>query len=105
MTHEEIKEAMERLPRADQLRLVREISHVSDKHLASLTSSPNDIGDDDAAWRKEFEAERMRLLKDVPPDSWLHQILGIARTREKIPMTKEDDRQAILEYLIEKYGR
>lgn len=104
MTYEEIKAEVEQWPVAEQLRLVREISAM-DERLESPSISPNDIGEDDAAWRKELEAERMRLLKDVPPDSWLHQILGIARTHEKVPMTKEEDRQAILEYLTEKYGR
>jgi hypothetical protein len=104
MTYEEIKAAVEQWPVAERLRLVEEISHSVRETLEPATPTSNGRNDDDAAWRKAFEAERAELLKGVPHDSSLHQILGIARTREKIPMTKEEDREAILEYLIEKYG-
>lgn len=104
MTYEEIKAAVQRLPVAERLRLAEEITDsVRGTWTVSLPTANGD-NKDDAAWRTEFEAERARLLEDIPADSSLHRLLGIARIREKIPMTKEEDRQVILEYLTEKYG-
>lgn len=104
MTYEEIKAEVERWPIAEQLRLLEDVSRTVRKNLEPSVAARNGVHDVEDEWRQEFEAERTRLLKDVPADSWLHQILGIARTREKVPMTREEDRQAILEYLTEKYG-
>ena len=104
MTYEEIKAESQRLPVADRLRLLEEISHSVREEIVLVPPSLSGLNEE-SAWRTAFEAERAELLKDVPPDSSLHQILGIARTREKIPMTREEDREAKLEYLIEKYGR
>lgn len=104
MTYQEIREEVQRWSVTDQLRLLEEISHTVRQTLDPATLVTG-IDDDDVTWREEFEAERAELLKNVPPDSSLHRILGIARTQKKIPMTKEEDREAILEYLTEKYGR
>jgi hypothetical protein len=103
MTYEEIKAEVEQWPIAERLRLVEAISHSVRETLEPTTAASYGRIDDDTAWRKAFEAERAELLKGVPHDSSLHQVLGIARTREKIPMTREEDREAILEYLTEKY--
>ena len=103
MTYEEIKAEVERWPVAERQRLLEAISRSMREEMAQTPSSSN--GSNEAAWRTAFAAERAALLRDVPSDSSLHQLLGIARTQEKIPMTREEDREAKLAYLIEKYGR
>lgn len=102
-TYEELLNEVRRLPPKQRLRFIEDVQH--SMHDEMVQAPPPKNHDDEAAWRKEFEAERAALLKDVPPDSSLHEVLGIARTRKQIPMTKEEDREAILEYLTEKYGR
>jgi hypothetical protein len=103
MTYEEIKAAVEQWPVAEQLRLVEAIAHSVRETVGPTTPALNGRNGDETAWRKAFEAERAELLKGVPHDSSLHQILGIARTQEKIPMTRDEEREVILEYLTEKY--
>ncbi len=75
---------------------------------ADIATAP--VNDDDSRlndreWWQRFERRRAELLKDVPPESALHELLGIARTTRRVPMTKEEEQAVIDEYLAEKYLR
>jgi hypothetical protein len=103
MTYEEIKAEVARWPIPERLRLLEGISQSVRESLDPV--APNGTTGEEAAWREKLAAEREDLLKDVPPESSLHTVLGIAHTHRIIPMTKHEDRQVILEYLTEKYLR
>lgn len=98
MTYEEIKAEVERWPVAERLRLVEEISYS-----VRETLKPDAADGANEAWRAEFEAERARLLKDIPPESSAHRLLGILRTSEHVP-TDEKIREDYTNYLIRKYS-
>lgn len=99
MAYDEILAEARRLPPGEQRRLVDELSR-------AMASTPVMNGDDpDETWRRAFEARRRDLLKDVPPNSSAHNLLGIARMRRDVPMTKEETREALTEALAEKYLR
>jgi hypothetical protein len=98
MTYEEIKAEVEQWPVAERLRLVEEISHS-----VRETLKPDTTDGANKAWREEFEAERARLLKDIPPESSVHRLLGILRTSEHAP-TDEEIREDYTNYLIRKYS-
>jgi hypothetical protein len=98
MTYEEIKAVVEQWPVAERLRLVEETSHS-----VRETLKPDGTGGANEAWREEFEAERARLLKDIPPESSAHQLLGILRASEHAP-TDEEIRGDYTNYLIRKYS-
>ena len=84
MTYEEIKAAVEQWPVAEQLRLVEEISHS-----VRATLEPDVPGGTQRAWREEFEAERARLLRDIPPESSAHRTFGMLRTSAHPPTDEE----------------
>ncbi|MGI8857875.1 MAG: hypothetical protein ACR2JW_19230 [Thermomicrobiales bacterium] len=98
MTYEEIKAEVERLPVAEQLRLLEEVSRS-----VRETLEPDAVRDGHETWRKEFEAERARLLKDIPPESSTHRLLGILRASEHAP-TDEEIREDYTDYLTRKYS-
>ena len=100
MTYEEIVAEARQLPPKERRRLVDELSRSIPDEPAILAAN----GDDwDTSWWQAFEARRRELLKDVPPDSSAHTLLGIARMRRDVPMTKEETREALTEALNEKY--
>src|SRR5947209_4128740 len=100
MTYEEVIAEARRLPVDDQLRLLEDLLHAVRERIGI----PEESEDDEAKWRKAFEAERAALLRGVPADSSLHSLLGVGRTRRDVPMTKEEVRDTITDYLMEKYG-
>ncbi|MDQ2786235.1 MAG: hypothetical protein M3Y58_14680 [Chloroflexota bacterium] len=103
MTYEEIKAEVARWPVAEQLRLLEDVSRAMRETLEPHAAARNGARDTDAAWREEFEAERARLLKDIPPESSAHRLLGILRTSEYAP-TDEEIREDYTNYLIRKYS-
>lgn len=103
MTYEEIKAEVEQWSVAEQLRLLEDVSRSVRETLEPNGAARNGTHDADAAWREEFEAERARLLKDIPPESSAHRLLGILRTSEHAP-TDEEIREDHTNYLIRKYS-
>lgn len=104
MTYEEIRAEVERWPVAEQLRLLEDVSRTVRENLepsrAARNGGTHDVDDE---WRQEFEAERARLLKDIPPESSAHRLLGILRTSEHA-LTDEEIREEYTNYLIRKYS-
>jgi hypothetical protein len=98
LTYEELKAEVEQWPVAERLRLVEEISHS-----VRATLEPDAAVGADEAWREEFEAERARLLKDIPPESSAHRTFGMLRVSAR-PPTDEEIREDYTDYLIRKYS-
>ncbi len=103
MTYEEIKAEVERWPVAEQLRLLGDVSRAVRETLEPSVVARNGVHNVDDEWRQEFEAERARLLKDIPPESSAHRLLGILRTSDHAP-TDEEIREDYTNYLIRKYS-
>lgn len=103
MTYAEIKAAVEQLPVAEQLRLVEEVSRSVREILEPNIVADNGTRNTDEAWRKEFEAERVRLLEEVPPESSAHRTFGMLRTSAH-PPTDEEIREDYTNYLVRKYS-
>lgn len=103
MTYAEIKAAVEQLPVAERLRLVEEVSRSVREILEPKNVAGNSTDKRDEAWREEFEAERARLLKDVPPESSAHRTFGMLRTSAH-PPTDEEIREDYTNYLMRKYA-
>lgn len=98
MTYEEVKAAVEQWPVAEQLRLVEEVSRS-----VRATPEPDAAGGANGAWQKEFEADRARLLKDIPPESSAHRTFGMLRSSAH-PPTDEEIREDYTDYLSRKYS-
>lgn len=125
---EQIIAAVNQLPLAERVRVLEAIAAsvraeatptANDMHAANgaqpapappaaATDTDGNTDDshlNDREWWQRFERRRAELLKDVPPESALHELLGIARTTRRVPMTKEEEQAVIDEYLAEKYLR
>ncbi len=102
MTYEELLNEVRRLPPFQRLRLIQDV-----KQLVTDSFEPDAPADSDVRdgvdLHETWEEDRARILKDVPPDSSLHSILGALRTTAYVPMTKEGVREEITDYLIWKH--
>jgi len=103
MTYEEIKAAVEELPVAERLRLVEAVSRSVREILEATVTIGNGAHDTDEAWRKDFEAERARLLKDIPQESSAHRTFGMLRAPAR-PPTDEEIREDYTNYLMRKHA-
>ena len=67
---------------------------------AASANDPASASDDDAHW----QAERARILANVPLESSAHRLLGAFRGKGPIAITPDEERAIVEEALMEKYG-
>ncbi|MGI8691258.1 MAG: hypothetical protein ACR2M3_21975 [Thermomicrobiales bacterium] len=102
MTYEELLNEVRRLPAFQRLRLIQDVEQFA---LDSFEPDASPDGDsrDEADLRETWKDDRARVLKGLPPDSSLHRILGALRTTAYVPMTEEEVREEITDYLMWKH--
>ena len=111
MVDHELIERVTRLPVSQRLELIELLTHSLREELAapvrqpSSAPAPGATEADEETSRVLTAVERLALSYnlDVPPDSSLHRILGIVPS-DAVPMTKDEVRDLITDYLIEKYS-
>lgn len=104
---EDVIRMVERMTPPDRLRVLAAASRLVREDVVVQTATavraknPHSDDDDEAAW----QAERARILANVPPESSAHRLLGAFRGKGPIAMTPDEERAIVEEALMEKYGR
>lgn len=101
---EDVIRMVERMTPPDRLRVIEAVSRSLREDIAPRESSPTDEGEI-PEWKRQLAEDRARILANVPPESSAHRLLGAFRSTEHVPMTPEEERAVVEEYLAEKYGQ
>jgi hypothetical protein len=110
MVNQELVERVTRLPARERLALIEVLTRSLHSDLAPEARAPNittELSLAEAAAKTAQELAAIEQLAkslnlDMPADSSLHQLCGIALS--VAPMTKAEMRDMIADYLIEKYS-
>lgn len=105
---EDVIRMVERMTPPDRLRVLEVASRLVHEDVVvrtTIVTPTNDVppvvDDDEAKW----QAERARILANVPPESSAHRLLGAFRGKGPIAMTPDEERAIVEEALMEKYGQ